>query len=102
MIYERKAFIEFIEADKIRVTTPFRQKEFNLKDVMYDELSIDLINLKTSDNQKMPFYGIVEEIDDNNMERYNIEIYANGNQKIEDVDFYDRQKLVKAKILEND
>lgn len=69
---KRKAFIEFREEDLICITTPFRQKTFNLSELNGDGRYINLHTLKTYKAPKegesnVPFYAfttITEEHDD--------------------------------------
>ena len=87
MFFERKVFIEFLSRDKIRLTTPFLQKEF----YVLNHTFIDLIALKTI-NKANDFYLYVEE----NI----LKIYCHRIQLIESVVFEDKQKNIKVKILE--
>lgn len=45
MFFERKAFIEFVSKNTVKITTPFRQKQFDLSKLSETEV-IDLIELK--------------------------------------------------------
>ncbi len=66
---KRKAFVEFLESDMICITTPFRQKTFNLCELNRNSNYINLHTLKTYKAPKegekhIPFHAfttIIEE-----------------------------------------
>ena len=69
---KRKAFIEFVEDDLVCITTPFRQKTFNLCALNGSKKYINLHTLKTYAAPKegditIPFHAfaiVIEEQDD--------------------------------------
>lgn len=93
---ERKAFIEFLDPGKIRITTPLRQKEFELK----VHQNIDLINLKiiSIGVGYDKFYAVVNSYEGS----LSLKIFANGRHLIGEIWFVENNKLFKTKILEND
>lgn len=98
MFIERKAFIEYLDSGKIKITTPLRQKEFELKDIQCDQ-AIDLINLKISQRKKeYKFYALVDNYEDST----SLDVFVNGTQCIGGIASGEQSKLFKSKILEND
>lgn len=93
---ERKAFIEYLDPGKVKITTPLRQREFELE----VHQIIDLINLKIIPIGKEydKFYAVVNSYEGS----LSLEIFANGRHMIGEIWFVDNNKLFKSKILEND
>ena len=65
---KRKAFIEFIESDLVCITTPFRQKTFNVIKLNSEGKYINLRSLESFASPKNkilpPFYAIPTLIED--------------------------------------
>lgn len=98
MFFERKAFVEFLDFNRIKITTPFIQKQFELNSFFEEEV-IDLINLKKNEIETKFYLSVLKEKNEN---RYTLEAYANGSQLIGDLCFSEGGKFFKTKILEDD
>lgn len=101
--YERKAYIEFLDKKNIRITTPFRQKDFDLESLeKRGHWFVDLINLTTAaSSDNFSFCAWVYTSDSNKTNEYLLEIFANAKeQEIDRVSFSDGGKTIKIKILE--
>lgn len=109
MFFERKAYIEFINSDYVRITTPYCQKYFELKINSEKLFCIDLIKLKMinirnssfSDLSLFPkFYAIV--CRDLESQEFSLEIFSNKLDKyLDTVNFSERNKLIKTKIKDD-
>jgi len=100
--YERQACIEFIDCNNVTITTPFRQRDFDLQKLQTeDRLYIDLIDLKAAPTSKnMKFYAFLDDIHDSQMEiRWVLDLTAHKTE-IGAVEFLDGFKVFKVKILE--
>ena len=99
MFFERKAFFEFLDFTKIRITTPFKQKDFDI-DLIKKDFIIDLIDLKIVPNKKnIKFYAIQ---DYTTKDEVGLLIYSNEELFIDCISFEKGSKLIKTKILEDD
>ena len=99
MIFERKVFIEFVDRNRIKVTTPYKQNFFDLKK---NGTKIDLIDLKES-KLSGKFYALVDawRQEPEDEPYFSLQIFANEH-RIREVHFGDVDCCVKCKILEND
>ena len=73
-----KAHIDFPSSDSIRITTPYRQKTFNLTGRSYFDLE-KLVELKIQPSNKLPatdFYLAVAPDGDSPSKKYYYEVYA--------------------------
>ena len=102
MFFERKAFIEFVDETTIKITTPFKQKQFDVSKLKKeDTLSIDLIDLVILGGTKtVNFYATITHV--SKPDRFLVEVYADKSDigLLGAFDFFDREKFFKIKILE--
>jgi hypothetical protein len=81
---QRKACVEFIGFSKVRVTTFFTQKEFDLGFMKKNDMALDLISLKlfkVGSGNKTPFRAEVWEGDGSISDPYHLTIIARTSEK---------------------
>lgn len=97
---ERSACIEFVDKSNVRITTPLRQREFDLEKMETEgRLFIDLVELKNLKDLKfLKFYTYLSTIDDHILEkRYILDVQARQ-RCVTSVEFLDGFKIAKVKI----
>lgn len=99
--FERSACIEFLDAASIRITTPFRQAEFDLQKMEKENcLIIDLIELKSSQTLKnLKFYAYLHDLEDPVLDRRFVIDVISQKKAVAVVEFSDGYKVAKAKIM---
>ena len=76
---QRKACVEFVGFSKVRITTFFNQKEFDIGFMKKNDMALDLVTLKlfkVGSNHKTPFRAEVWEGDGSISDPYHLTIIA--------------------------
>lgn len=104
---KRKVTVEFVSRTHIRITTPYKQRDFRLDPVgpvQHGDM-VDLITLERTE-ERTPFHGIFlcEDQQLNNFSEWQLSLYAKVNladmlqYDLVDVTFSDKRKVYETQV----